>query len=210
MVLPDQVELLCLAVQKKATEEAEKILEDAKKRYDQLLRQGTEEINRKLGAERLKLKRQAFQDARRQVDAAELEARRMVMATREEIFNNIMEDARERLQRLRADKAEYSRLLKAMIEKAWEIILGAGDKGIEIRCSHKDIDVLREILNSLPEHFQGKVKLSERPVDIEGGIMAYSWDGKQLVDLSFEAILRRIEPDIRIIAADRLFKGAGS
>ncbi len=210
MALPDQVELLCMAVQKKAAAEAEKILKDAEARHEQIVQQGIFKIKRQQEQEKLQLKRKAFQDARRKVDAAELKARRMVMATREEIFSRVMEDGRRRLQELKQDRKEYGRLLEGMIRKAAGVILGEGAGGLEIRSSARDRDVLEEVIRGLPQELAGRVALSESPAEIDGGIMAYSQDGKQLVDLSVQAILSRIEPEIRRKVAEKLFKEAGS
>ena len=209
MALPDEVELLCMAVEKMAASEVEKILEEARLRHDRLVRQRMEQIKREQEEQKLYLKRQAFQDARRKVDAAELKARRMVMATREEIFSRILDHGNQRLQDLRKDRKRYVELLQAMVKKASAIILEAGSKAVEIRCASQDAQAAEEAVKNLPEDLRGRVNLSAEPAVIQGGIMAYSLDGKQLVDLSFETVLKRIEPDIRAMAAQRLFKGTG-
>ena len=210
MALPDQVELLCMAIQKKASAETERILQDARARRDRLVQQGIQEIRRQQEQQKLQLKRQAFQDARRKVDAAELKARRMVMATREKIFDQVLSEGRKKLQELLQDRQEYSRLLRGMIQKAADIILGSGGKGLEIRCRQEDRDIMEDVIRDLPSPLSGKVTLSARPADIPGGVMAFSQDGKQLVDLSFGSILSRIEPEIRSVVAEMLFKEAGS
>ncbi len=210
MALPDQVELLCMAVEKMAAAEVEKIVQDARDRRDRILQERIEQIRREQEEQKIYLKRRAFQDARRKVDAAELKARRMVMATREEIFDRIMENGRHRLQELREDSAAYARLLDGLIRKAAGIILEAGSRGVDIKCRQQDRTAAEEAISALPDDIRGKITLSREPVAIEGGIMAFSKDGKQLVDLSFEAILKRIEPDIRAMTADRLFKGIGT
>jgi len=210
MALPDQVELLCMAIQKKASAETERILQDARARRDRLVQQGIQEIKRQQEQQKLQLKRQAFQDARRKVDAAELKARRMVMATREKIFDQVLSEGRKKLQELLQDRQEYSRLLRGMIQKAADIILGSGGKGLEIRCRQEDSDIMEDVIRDLPSPLSGKVTLSARPARYPGGVMAFSQDGKQLVDLSFGSILSRIEPEIRSVVAEMLFKEAGS
>jgi len=210
MALPDQVELLCMAVEKMATAEAKKILEEARSRHDRMLRQQMNHIKMEQEEQKLYLKRQAYQDARRKVDAAELKARRMVMAAREEIFSRILEDGKKKLDEIRKDSSRYVELLVDMISKAARIILGAGGTGIDIRLSARDLDLSRRIMDSLSPELKEHVKISDKPAEIQGGIMAFSRDGKQLVDLSFEAIIERIEPVIRAMAAERLFSRTGA
>ena len=206
MALPDQVELLCMAVQKKAAAEAEKFIKDAGEKHDRTIQYQIEQGKREQEEQRLQIRKKAYQDARRQIDAAELKARRMVMATREEIFNRVMEGGRKKLMQIKENREEYEKILIGMMEKAAEMILGAGGQGLEVRCSSRDRDVLAEAAGNLPDELRNKVRLSERSADIEGGIMAFSQDGKQLIDLSLDAILSRIEPDIRAAVADKLFK----
>ncbi len=208
MALPDQVELLCLAVQKRAAQEAQKILSEARAKRERLIQRGIQQIEREQEEQKLKLKRTAFQDARRKVDAAELAARRMVMATREKIFKQIMQQGWQHLEKIKADKSEYARILAGMMQKASDVILRTGSKGVLFRCSPQDMAIAKEAIKELPKEVSGKVSLSREAANISGGIMAYSEDGKQLIDLSFEAILKRIEPEIRAIAADKLFTGA--
>ncbi len=206
MALPDQVELLCMAVQKKAAAEAEKIMQDAGEKHDRTIQRGIEQRKRQQEEQKLKLRKKAYQDARRQIDAAELKARRMVMATREQIFSRVMEGGRKKLMQIKENREEYEKILLGMMKKAAGMILGAGSQGLEIRCSRPDRDVVSEAAGKLPDELKDKVRLSEKSADIEGGIMAFSQDGKQLIDLSFGAVISRIEPDIRAAAADRLFK----
>lgn len=206
MPLPDQVGLLCMAIQKKAAGEAEKIIQDAGEKHDRTIQHGIEQRKREQEEQRLRIRKKAYQDARIQVDAAELKARRKVMATREEIFIQAMEDIRNELMQIKENRDEYEKILLGMMEKAAEMILEAGGQGVEVRCSSRDRDVLTEAAKNLSGKLRDKIKLSESSADIEGGIMAFSWGGKQLIDLSFGAILSRMEPDIRAAIADRLFK----
>ena len=80
MALPDQIELLCLAIQKKASDEAEKILSEARQRHDDMIRGALEDIERQIEQKKDELRKKAYQDARRKIDAAELKGRRKVMA----------------------------------------------------------------------------------------------------------------------------------
>ncbi len=210
MALPDQVELLCMAVQKKAQEQAEKILEDARRRHERMVQDGISRIKVEQEQQKQELRRRAYQEARRKVDAAELRGRRMVMAARERIFQQVLDSGRKRLRELAAQGESYKKLLEAMIERAAGVIMATGEGGMEIRCRKEDMKMVEEILTELSPRFSARLILSSQPVDIDGGIIALSEDGKQLVDLSFSTIVSRIEPEIRASVAESLFKEAGA
>ncbi len=207
MALPDAVELLCLAVGKRAASEAEKIREQAGSEYERLVEQGRQQLKREFEDKKLRLKRQAFQDARRVVDAAELRSRRMVMAVREEILDAVIRAGRQGLEAMREkEPGSYVELLQGMITNALDIMKDVRGS-VVIRGAGRDREYISQAVSVLPQEVRGRLKVSEDPVDISGGILAAADNGRQLVDLSFDTVLKRMEPQIRALVSERLFRG---
>ncbi len=207
MALPDAVELLCFAVEKRAASESEKIREQARSEYERLVERGRQQLKREFEDKKLRLKRQAFQDARRVVDAAELRSRRMVMAVREEILDAVIRAGRQGLEAMREEEpGRYVELLQGMITNALHIMKDVRGS-VVIRGAVQDREFISQAVSVLPQEIRGRLKVSEEPVDISGGILAAADNGRQLVDLSFDTVLKRMEPQIRALVSERLFRG---
>jgi len=207
MALPDQIELLCLAIQKKASDEAEKILSEARQRHDDMIRGALEDIERQIEQKKDELRKKAYQDARRKIDAAELKGRRKVMALREDVFSETLSIVRQRLDALRGHSAEYKSVLEAMIRKALGIL---GSRGIAVRCAGPDRGTVQEVIAGMSEESGAEIELDSSPAEISGGLIASTPDGRQLVDLSFDALLKEMEPEMRKILASAVFEGVDS
>ncbi len=210
MPLPDNIELLCLAIKKRATSQGEKILEKAKKKAQRILSSGLREAERELEAKRLELKRQAFQDARRTTDGAELAARRMIMAAREEIFKKVMDKARDLLFETREKPGAYKAMVKSMIINALSVLAGEGEGKLVVQAPLRDIPVVKEAAGEAEKGSGVEVQVDEQPAETEGGILVFSFDRRRMVDFSFDALLKRLEPEIRALVAEKVFSGEGS
>ncbi len=210
MPLPDNIELLCLAIKKRATSQGEKILEKAKKEAQRILSSGLREAERELEAKRLELKRQAFQDARRITDGAELAARRMIMAAREEIFKKVMDKARDLLFETREKPEAYRDMVKSMIVNARSVVAGEGEGKVVVQAPQRDIPVVKEAAREAEKDSGFQIQVDEQPAEIEGGILVFSLDRRRMVDFSFDALLKRLEPEIRALVAEKVFSGEGS
>jgi len=210
MPLPDNIELLCLAIKKSATSQGEKMLEKAKEEAQRILSIGLKEAEGKLEAKRLELKRQAFQEARRITDGAELAARRMIMAAREEIFKEVMDKARDILFETREKPETYKAMVKSMIVNALSVLAGKGEGKLLVQAPQGDIPVVKEAAREAEKESDLVVEVDEQPAEIEGGILIFSPDRRRMVDFSFDALLKRLEPEIRVLVAEKVFSGEGS
>ena len=210
MPLPDNIELLCLAIKKRATSQGEKILGKAKEEAQRILSRGLREAEREVEAKRLELKRQAFQEAKRTTDGAELAARRMIMVTREEISKKVMEKARELLFETQEKPEAYRDMVKTMIVNALSVVAGEGEGKVVVQPSQRDIQVVKEAAKEAEKDSGVEVQVDEQPAEIEGGILVFSFDRRRMVDFSFDALLKRLEPEIRALVAKKVFSGEGS
>ncbi len=205
MPIPDQIELLCLAIQKKAGGQAEKIISAAEDAARRRLEAERRRLAMEMEQKKTLLAQQAHQEARRILDAAELKSRRAIMAAREEIYQMVLEQGRRVLEELQEDEGRYGKVLESMVKRAAGLLPGSE---LEIRASERDIAFIKRQLEALQRAAGRKVKVSAQPAAISGGIIASSPEGKMLVDLSFEALFRKIEPDLRDVVASRVFHGA--
>ncbi len=207
MPLPDDIDLLCIAIKDKAKKEAEKIISDAKERAEHIISTGTQEIKRELEAQKLALKRKAYQEAKKKTDSAQLEARRLVMRTREEIFTRVMDMVHKNLSSFKRDPEAYKKMLHAMIEQAASVIAPQGGKNLVVLCNDNDFTLVNEVATDIASKRGIKVSVSKEEMTSEGGVMVLSEDRTMVVDLSFEAISSRIEPKIRSLVAKTVFAG---
>ncbi len=205
MPIPDQIELLCLAIQKKAQGQAEKIISAAKEAAQRRLEAERRRIALEMEQKKTLLAQQAHQEARRILDAAELQSRRSIMATREEIYQMVLDQGRTVLEGLKKDAPRYIQVLETMVKRAAGLLPGSE---MELRVSRHDQALVKDHIGRLEQAAGRRILLSGQPAAITGGIIASSPEGKMLVDLSFEAIFRKIEPELRDLVARRIFHGA--
>ncbi len=206
MPLPDHIELLCIAIKEQASSQAEKIIQNAQKRANRMVSIGLQALERQIEEKKFSLKRQAFQEARRKTDSAELEARRMVMATKEELFKQALDGAYEMLKVIKGQKEAYKDIVREMIRMACSVLNGTDESGLIVQSSQEDEPVVSQVCKELEKEIHCKISW-ETKRDIEGGIVVMSQTRKRMVDMTFNALLKRLEPQIRRIVAQKVFVG---
>ncbi len=191
MPLPDQIALLCTAIEDAARKEAESILEKARAGADERIEKARGEVNTKLYARMDRERQEAAVEARRITDAAELRARQLVLKEKKQILSSLKESAVCRLQSIRTEP-DYKGLL---------ISLAAG--GIQqlqsdtciIQVNLQDMEFMDSgMLASIASETGRKVRLADQPASIGGGCLVFSEDMRQMVDCSFETLLNSAEP----------------
>ncbi len=206
MPLPDHIELLCLAIRKKAESQAEKIIQEAQKRADRMIAKGLQDLDRQIEAKKLSLKRQAFQESRRKTDSAELEARRLVMAAKEDIFKQALEKAQKILLDIKKQKNTYKDILKEMIRSACAILGVSDGSSFIVQCSKEDAPLVEQAAREVEQDIHCKIA-TEINSEIDGGIVVMSQDKSRMVDMTFGALLKRLDPQIRRLVAQKIFVG---
>ncbi len=203
MAIPDQVYLLCRALKEKATEEAAKILADAREQAEQIRKDAREEIQRRLGHWASRERMAAYKEARQITDAAELKARQTVMAAKERLVAEIQNAVKERLIELRSS-GEYPDILKRIARKALRALPGE-EALLQVRSDDSHL-ITEDFLQDLAKSTGKRVKLMKEPADISGGCVAYSANQKMLVDFSFEAFLEREYPRLKGLLAKEILE----
>ncbi|MBC7236272.1 MAG: hypothetical protein H5T69_10555 [Chloroflexi bacterium] len=158
-----------------AEEQAKQILEQAKadaERTRETMRQRTEQ--------RIEARRQsALSQARRK-------AREILMHRREQVMEQVWQQARERLRQL--DDAERLAAIRRLLQDAAEQ-LGGGALRIQVNEQDAKLlgdDTLAEMVQALKEYGVEKLSLAEAPAHIIGGVIVWRERDNELVDNSFD------------------------
>jgi vacuolar-type H+-ATPase subunit E/Vma4 len=203
VALPDQVSLLCRAIQKKGQAETEKILVQAREQAQSIVRDAEVKIHDELEQHLAEKKQNAFQQARRLKDGATLKARQLLLQAKEELMQELFREASQRLESMR-DEAGYPELLQAIVLQAIRELPGE-EVWIQVRKDDQSL-VSETFCRDLSSLSGRKVDLFYEPAAITGGCLVYSLDKKILVDFSFSALLRRAQPQLRELLAKEMLE----
>ncbi len=201
MPLPDQTTMLCRAIREKGQAEARDILARARSKAQKILEQARETTARDLERKLAQKRQEAYQEARRITDGAELKAKQRVMAARQEILEELFEEGRERLLALR-QAPDYARIMRSLASRA-VAILPTENCWLQVR--REDMSIFSEkILTELSKTSGKNVKLLDEPADISGGCLAFNKDRRILVDFSFDVLLERNKSFLRELLSQEI------
>ncbi len=191
MPIPDQIALLCTAIEDAARKEVEGILEKARARADEQIEKVRSEVNSRLHARIDRERQEAAVEARRITDAAELRARQLVLKEKKRILSSLKESAVRRLRSIRSEPG-YKGLLISLA--AGGIRQLQSDTCI-VQVNSQDMGVMDSgVLASIASETGRKVRLADKPASMSGGCRVFSEDMRQMVDCSFETLLNSAEP----------------
>ncbi len=193
-----------------AHETAEKIIQDVKKTV-----QGTLEEQRKKGRERargivISIDKKAQTDSviikLRDTASAESKAKWLILEKKHALIENVLNQVKDELRtRIKTDK--YVHVLENLIVEGG-IIVGATD--LEVTLNEKDSSFPLD-LDKLAEKIGEKtgkktiIKKSEKIIDVIGGAIIQTTDGKIVMNNTFESMLNNSESEIRFKIAQTLF-----
>ena len=193
-----------------AHESAEKIIKDAEKTVQNAL-----EEQRKKGRERAK-ERVILIDNKAQTDSviiklrdtasAESKAKWLILEKKHILIENVLNQVKEELRaRIKTDK--YVHVLENLIVEGG-IIVAATD--LEVILNERDSTLPME-LNKLAEKIgekigkKTKITKSTKKIDVIGGAIIQTTDGKIVMNNTFEALLNYSEKEIKFKIAQILF-----
>ena len=142
--------------------------------------------------ELLARKSEAYAEAKRMVDSAELEAKKRIMAFREQVIQEVLGALEQRLQAYRKESG-YAEFLLAALKEGFEHLPG---KEFVVELNGADLALLEGEIEKLAVEgsLQIEVKAS---LSCEGGVRVTTRDRRLLYDNSFTARLKRSENEIR-------------
>ena len=159
------------AIMAKAEEKAKKIIQSAEEEVERIKAESETQIVSLVGSEL-----RAVND--RIVGSAELEGRKMLMLTRQELLSKVFEDAERRLEELAEGMGpEYTSILSKMISESASAI---GGEEFIVTANERDLDYLQKNLSTINKDLKkdlgGVIKLEDEPIDITGGVVVRNDD----------------------------------
>lgn len=203
-------DVLIEALLSEARETAEKIIEDAKKTS-----QDTLDDQRKKGRERareivISIDKKAQNDSviikLRNTASAESKAKWLILEKKHALIENVLNQVKDELRTLiKTDK--YLQVLENLIVEGG-IILGVTD--LEVILNERDSTLpldLDKLAEKIGEKTGTKTKITKfaRKIDVIGGVIIQTTDGKIVMNTTFEGMLNNSESEIRFKIAQILF-----
>lgn len=177
-------------IEASATESANRLIEDAKAEAASITSLGKKEADDRAAAIRKQSESDVKAAAQRNVSAAEMTEKRLVLQAKQNMIDSVLVEAKESLRSLSDE--EYFNIISRMVKK-----YAQAKEGV-IRFSAKD-------LGRLPEGFEGTINsaldgdasltVSTEPVRIDGGfVLEY---GEIEENCSFDALVDASKEDLQ-------------
>ena len=177
----------------KIISDAEKVanvtISQAQKEVDALLKAAKDKANRQLDQMDRDAQSEAAAVKAKEISAADMKAKKMLLETKQEILAEIIAEAEQRLVSM-AD-ADYAKVIGGMLSRVDKSL------GTEIIVSAKDSVRLADVVK------ENGFVLSEKTADIKGGFIVKNGDIEY--NYSFESIITVEKEAIRQAAAEILF-----
>lgn len=184
-----------------ATEEGQRIEEEARKRVEEIRKRATEEVQRIEAEAEERAQVEAREQRRRFISATQLELRKELLAERQHLIHQAFDLALQRL--LELDGEEYHRAIKGLLLRAAE----DGDE--EVVVAHRDREkftpqFLAEVNAELSAMGKrGNLRLCPENRDLVGGFVLKK--GRREVNSSFSALLSSMREQLELEVAQLLF-----
>ena len=193
-----------------AKKSVEHILQEAKKSAeDTLEKQKQRGVQRANEAAKLLLKKaesEAELNKLNSIANSKIKANWVILSKKETWIDNVLNEAKNELKILTQSK-KYLPILEKLITEAGvilggkelEVLLNAHDSALPLKLN----DLAKEIGEKTG--FKTKLKLSKEKLEVIGGAVVRTADGKVIMDNTFNDILQRREKELRSEIAKILF-----
>jgi V-type H+-transporting ATPase subunit E len=134
-----------------------------------------------------------------------------VLGSRQEMLDNIFEEAQKKLAEGAKDKAKYQKALKGLLLEGFYAL---NEPELQVRARKKDYDVVKKAIEEAAKEFKKELgkdvtaKIQEDyplPEGIAGGVVIVSGSGKIDIDNTFEARLKLLEESAAPAVREALF-----
>ena len=200
MSVKDVVKVLSEEIRKAAEEEARKVIENAKREVEIIIenaKRRAEELRRQKIAQVTKEIRQKLLKEYAQI---KIELKKEYLLKKNEIFNNILRELRERLQKRSLERDEvYVKGLRNLIEEA---LLNVDSDDVVLYVLPKDQEIVREMLPNIIKEVEKKkrrkirIKIADLKGNYIGGIIVQSVDGREYYNNTLDSRVRLIEEEL--------------
>lgn len=138
-------------------------------------------------------KKQAENLKRQIVGSSRLAARNKELLMIEGSVNEAFERSRAWLANSGKDEA-YRALMASIVE---ESLPSVGSDEVAIECNKNDSELVKKIVADVSKRSKIKVKVSDQPINVIGGIRVKSADGTMTFDNTLDSRIERLKPLIR-------------
>lgn len=178
----------------RAGESAEKILKAAEEEVERIGAESERQILSLVGSEL-----RAVRD--RIVGGAELEGRKMMMLSRQELLSKVFDAARERLAEVAEGKDKSSDYEDILVKLIIETVTAIGGEDFIVSANEKDLAYLKKNLKKVNEQVSdalggGDLKFDDEPIDVIGGVVVRNSDGTKTFHNTLEGRLVNVRSRI--------------
>jgi len=183
----------------KAMDSAKQILEEAKKRGADDAREEAKNTLSRAKEEAETLKRQIVTEAR-------MKANWQVLSTKQELMEKVLEGAKDALKMWAEKDAQYASALRGLIVQGGKE-LGGGELEVLLnpRDSQLNVDPLSKEIEGKTER-KTHITLGRGEVQVSGGAVVRTADGKMAIDNTFEGIIERHRRTIEVATSRILYR----
>jgi V/A-type H+-transporting ATPase subunit E len=189
------IENITERIKKDASSKANNIISEAKAEADFILNQAKTELDKEKSMMETETEKAIKIQRNRAISEAKLEARKIKLATKEEVITNAFELATERLKNL--PPAETERYLSQAIAEATSEL----GNDVTVLCNEKDAQMVSKVASKI----SSSIGVSSIGVDYLGGCVIRAKSGIAQIDATFEGVLERRRSDLRRDVAHILF-----
>ena len=193
----------------KTVEKRNKILADAEKRAEEILKAAEVErarINTETDRQILQLMGSELKTVRdRIIGQTELEGRKALMTARAEMLSKVYSQVENRLKdvvEVKSEDHDYGVILNKLIKEG---VLAIGGNEFIVSANKRDMEYLRKNLKKIGVTLEGMtLKLDEKPVEILGGVVIKNPMGDKVYYNTLEGRLERVRRIMEARIAEKL------
>jgi len=193
----------------KTVEKRNKILADAEKRAEEILKAAEVErarINTETDRQILQLMGSELKTVRdRIIGQTELEGRKALMTARAEMLSKVYSQVENRLKDVvdvKSEDHDYGVILNKLIKEG---VLAIGGNEFIVSANKRDMEYLRKNLKKIGETLEGAtLKLDEKSLDIFSGVVVKNPSGDKVYYNTLEGRLERVRRIMEARIAEKL------
>jgi V/A-type H+-transporting ATPase subunit E len=183
-------------IKKDATQKARQQIDKAKKEADVIAKKSARELQKDKKTLEMDAEKAIKLQKSRAISEAKLEARKIMLAAKEEVITSAFTMANERLTGL--SPAENETYLRNAIKNATTIL----GRDLKLSCNPKDAALITKLTSEIAP---GSTVVSDNTNSM-GGAVIRAKDGSAQIDDTFEGLLARMKNTLRKEVAETLFK----
>jgi V/A-type H+-transporting ATPase subunit E len=189
------IENITERIKKDASSKANNIISEAKAEADFIVNQAKADLDKEKAALETETDKSIKIQRNRAISEAKLEARKMKLASKEEVITSAFNMATERLKSLPPEETE--KYLSAAISEA---VSELGNE-VTVHCNAKDA----QIVTTIAKRISPSISVFTTGVNYLGGCVVKAKSGIAQIDATFEGVLERRRSDLRRDVAQILF-----